>query len=97
MKGLQVQWSVRNSRNPVSLHSLYLSRIACLDHPRDMYSNLVNSGLSNLKGVGTRMIVYIYRAINGYRRMVSTQSLSKGLALLAWLKIISHFLVIIAS
>ena len=67
MKGLQVQWSVRNSRNPVSLHSLNLSHIARLDHPRDMYSNLVNSGLSNLRGVGTRMIVYIYRAINGYK------------------------------
>lgn len=67
MKGLQVQWSVGNSRNPVSLRALNFSCIASFDHPRDMYSNHISSVLSNLGGVGIWMIVFIYRAINGYK------------------------------
>lgn len=65
MMGLQGQWSVRNSRNPECLHSPDLSSIACLEHPRDMYSNPGNSVLFNLKGVGSK--ICIYRAFNGYK------------------------------
>lgn len=64
MKGLQGQWSVRNSRNPECLHSPNLSSIACLEHPRDMYSNLGNSVLSNLKGVGSKRIVFIEHSMD---------------------------------
>lgn len=74
MKGLQGQWSVRNSRNPECLHSPNFSSIACLEHPRDMYSNLGNSVLSNLKGVGSKMIVFIEHSMD--TNMVSTWSCS---------------------
>lgn len=74
MKGLQGQWSVRNSRNPECLHSPNLSSIACLEHPRDMYSNLGNSVWPNLKGVGSKMIVFIEHSMD--TNMVSTWSFS---------------------
>lgn len=77
VKGLQLQISVRNSRNSLSLPSHNLSDIVHLDHRRDTYGNCTNSVLSSLKGGNTWVIVYIYRVVNGYKCTVSSQALSK--------------------